>query len=113
MDVQSLLVGHSDQHLGPGHLCHLLLLLKVKQPKEVGDPRVARDVRLPAQVSVSKGGLQIYSSNFASNGETLFCPQLTLSDIQRSVVYLDRDDCQFILVHGLHNKVEPLNHLKI
>ena len=52
------LVGHSD-HLGPGHLCHLLLFLKVKESKEVGDPRIGRDVRLPTKVSVSKGWLQI------------------------------------------------------
>ena len=46
-------------HLGPGHLCHLLLLLEVQESEEIGDPRVRRDVRLPSKVSVSKGWLQI------------------------------------------------------
>ena len=35
-------------YLSPGHLCHLLLLLKVEKAKEVGDPRVGRDVWLAA-----------------------------------------------------------------
>ena len=40
------LATHSD-HLSPGHLSHLLLLLKVEEAKEVGDPRIGRDVGLP------------------------------------------------------------------
>ena len=46
-------------YLGPGHLCHLLLLLKVEKAKEVGDPRVGRDVRLAAEFPVSKRWLKI------------------------------------------------------
>ena len=52
-------------YLGPGHLCHLLLLLKVEKSKEVGDPRVGRDVRLPPEVSISKWWLQSFSFNLA------------------------------------------------
>ena len=49
----------AKSYLGPGHLCHLLLLLKVEKAKEVGDPRVGRDVRLAAEFPVSKRWLKI------------------------------------------------------
>ena len=46
-------------YLGPGHLCHLLLLLKVEKAKEVGDPRVGGDVRLAAEFPISERWLKI------------------------------------------------------
>ena len=46
-------------YLGPGHLCHLLLLLKVEKAKEIGDPRVGGDVRLAAEFPISKRWLKI------------------------------------------------------
>ena len=62
-------------YLSPGHLCHLLLLLKVEKAKEVGDPRVGRDVRLAAEFPVSKRWLKI-TINFLLGWMNVRCTNL-------------------------------------